>query len=207
MFIILCCHFQMPHRYIFFLVEQFAWSKDTFPDLVFRVLQFQRLLFCPIKRFRRLVFRNWHSGFYCSWFGAPAFRALLFRVPPFLVWWHAPKYWVLNSLAVGFWTTWATNSLIPPFKPKKIFFTSNNMIFNLITHTHFFALFNLKKHLKIGLQENNQHIFLWNLKIWIKKKIFKNLKILKIGMPKKMTPKSQAKIKPQFPQYSILTIF
>ena len=58
MFIILSYHSQLPHCYIFFLVEEFAWSKDTFPDLVFRVLLFQILLFWPIKRFCRLVFRN-----------------------------------------------------------------------------------------------------------------------------------------------------
>ena len=29
----------------------------------------------------------------------------------------------------------------------------------------------------------------------------------KFGMPKKMTPKSQAKVKPSFPQYPFLTIF
>ena len=32
----------------------------------------------------------------------------------------------------------------------------------------------------------------------LKKNFFRNLKILKLGMPKKMTPKSQAKIKLQF---------
>ena len=37
--------------------------------------------------------------------------------------------------------------------------------------------------------------------------IFRNLKILKFSMPKKMTPKSQAKIKSSFPNYSFLTIF
>ena len=39
------------------------------------------------------------------------------------------------------------------------------------------------------------------------KKISRNPKILKFSMPKKMTPKSQAKIKPSFPQYLFLTIF
>ena len=32
----------------------------------------------------------------------------------------------------------------------------------------------------------------------MKKNIFQNLKILKLGMPKKMAPQSQAKIKSQF---------
>ena len=39
------------------------------------------------------------------------------------------------------------------------------------------------------------------------KSIFRNLKILKFSMPKKMTPKSQAKIKSSFPNYPFLTIF
>ena len=45
------------------------------------------------------------------------------------------------------------------------------------------------------------------LRLKLKKKIFLNVKILKFGMPKKMTPKSQAKLKPLFPQYPFLTIF
>ena len=73
----------------------------------------------------------------------------------------------------------------------------------------FFTLFNKKTPLKIGIQGNNVHIFLWNLKTQIKNNffLFWNLKILKFGMPKKMTPKSHAKIKPSFPQYPFLTIF
>ena len=59
----------------------------------------------------------------------------------------------------------------------------------------------------MGIQGNNLHIFLSNLKIWIKKKKNGNLKILKLGMPKKITPKSQAKNKTPFPQYPFLTIF
>ena len=35
---------------------------------------------------------------------------------------------------------------------------------------------------------------------------FRNLKISKCGMPKKMMPKSQAKIKPQFLQYPFLSL-
>ena len=40
-----------------------------------------------------------------------------------------------------------------------------------------------------------------------KNKLFRNLKILKFSMPKKMTPISQANLKPSFPQYPFLTIF
>ena len=36
---------------------------------------------------------------------------------------------------------------------------------------------------------------------------FSKSEIFKLGMPKKMTPKSQGKIKPEFPQYPFLTIF
>ena len=32
--------------------------------------------------------------------------------------------------------------LIPFFTPKNKFFTSNNVIFNTNTHTHFFTIFN-----------------------------------------------------------------
>ena len=37
-------------------------------------------------------------------------------------------------------------NLYPFFTPKHKFFTSNNAIFNINTHTHFFALFNKKTH-------------------------------------------------------------
>ena len=45
------------------------------------------------------------------------------------------------------------------------------------------------------------------LRLKLKKKISQNPKILKFSMPKKMTPKSQAKIKSSFPNYPFLTIF
>ena len=77
------------------------------------------------------------------------------------------------------------------------------------THMHIFLHFLIKKgSLKMGMQGNNLGIFLWNLKnLNLKKKFFWNLKILKFSMPRKITPKSQAKIKPRFPQYPFLTIF
>ena len=69
------------------------------------------------------------------------------------------------------------------------------------THIHIFLPFLIKSTPKIGIQANNQHIFPWHLKIWIlRKKLFRNPKILKLGMPEKMTPKSQAKNKTPFPQ-------
>ena len=36
---------------------------------------------------------------------------------------------------------------------------------------------------------------------------FENLSLSQFGKPKKMTPKSQTKIKASFPQYPFLTIF
>ena len=41
----------------------------------------------------------------------------------------------------------------------------------------------------------------------LEKNFFKNLSITQLGTPKKMMPKSQAKLKPSFPQYPFLTIF
>ena len=49
--------------------------------------------------------------------------------------------------------------------------------------------------------------FYKTLKSEFKKTFFQNLKILKFGMPKKITPKSQAKYKTLFLQYPFLTIF
>ena len=42
----------------------------------------------------------------------------------------------------------------------------------------------------------------------LRKRFFRNLKILKFSTPKELMPKSQAKIKPSFPQHPFfLTIF
>ena len=81
---------------------------------------------------------------------------------------------------------------MPFFKPKKTFFTSINIKNNIFTYTHLFGIFNQKQPLKMGTQGTNQYIFLWHSKSKLKKKIG-NLKSSKIRMPKKMTPKSQAK--------------
>ena len=59
----------------------------------------------------------------------------------------------------------------------------------------------------MGIQGKNLHIFHETLKSEFKKENFRNLKILKFGMPKKITPKSQAKNKTLFLQYPFLTIF
>ena len=122
-----------------------------------------------------------------------------------LTWWYILKTsWRVVYIAA----TLHPNSLIPFFTSKNTFFTSNNVI---LTQPHiniFFTLFNQKNPLKIGIQGNNLHIFLWNLKIWIFKNFFfRNLKIVKFGMPKKTPPKSQAKNKTLFLQYPFLTIF
>ena len=46
-----------------------------------------------------------------------------------------------SRLAVCFWATWPTFSLIPSFKMKNTFFASNNRIFIIITYTHTFYTF------------------------------------------------------------------
>ena len=50
-------------------------------------------------------------------------------------------------------------TLISFFKPKNIFLTSTNVIFNIITYTRSFCTFNKKKTPKIGIQETNLYIF------------------------------------------------
>ena len=50
----------------------------------------------------------------------------------------------------------------------------------------------------MAIQRTNLHIFLLYPKPELKIFFFKNLKSRKIGMPRKMTPKSQAKNKPYF---------
>ena len=55
------------------------------------------------------------------------------------------------------------------FTPKNTFFTSTNVIFNIITYTHFLKLFHKKTPLKIGIEGNNLHIFYETLKFEFKK--------------------------------------
>ena len=81
-----------------------------------------------------------------------------------------------------------------------------------LTPTHiniFLHLLIKKKPLEKGIQETTYTFSYEALKSEFKKIFFffGNLKILKLGMLKNMTPKSQAKIKPQFSQYQFLTIF
>ena len=65
--------------------------------------------------------------------------------------------------------------------------------------------FLIKKPPKIGIQGNNLHIFLWHLQ---DQKIFsKKPPTIHFEMPKKMMPKSQAKIKPPFSQYPFFNYF
>ena len=56
-------------------------------------------------------------------------------------------------------------------------------------------------------KETTYTFFYDTLKPKLRKNIFRNLKVLKITISKKMTPKSQAKIKPPLAQYPFLTIF
>ena len=50
------------------------------------------------------------------------------------------KIQYVGIAAVCFWATQCNNPLVLFFKPKNIFFTSTNAIFNIITYSHFFAL-------------------------------------------------------------------
>ena len=63
----------------------------------------------------------------------------------------------ISSMFLGYLTLKFTHTL---FTKKNTLLTSNNAIFNTITHTPFFTHFNKKKPLKIGIQGNNLHIFL-----------------------------------------------
>ena len=82
-------------------------------------------------------------------------------------------------------------------------FTGNNAVFNTITKHNFFTLFDRKKHPKNRYTQKQPMTPLRSkLKIF-----FRNLKILKVNMPKKITPKSQVKIKPSFHQYPFFKYF
>ena len=74
------------------------------------------------------------------------------------------------------------------------------------SHKHIcFTLLIETKPLKIGIQGQDLHIFLWHPKISnLKRKFFE---ILKPGILKNMTPKSQAKIKLPSPQYPFFNYF
>ena len=105
------------------------------------------------------------------------------------------KSWML---AVCFWAILDIYPLIPLVKPKKTFFTTTNAIFNIIIYTHPFCTFN-KPPPKNGYTRTQPIDFTMMPKIWFFKKFFyRNLKSSKIRMPKKMTPKSQAKNKTLF---------
>ena len=99
------------------------------------------------------------------------------------------------------------NSLIPFLTLINKLFTGNNAIFNPTTQIHFFTLLIEKKNKKYVYKETTYTFFYDTLKLELKKIFFGNLKILTPGMPKKMVPKSQAKIKPPFPQYPFFNYF
>ena len=107
-----------------------------------------------------------------------------------------------HVLVLCFAANQCPNLLIPFFTLINILFINNNAVL-ITSHKHiFFTLFNRKKPLKIGIQGNNLHFSVTPLRPKFLKKIF-----LKLSMPKKMTPKSQAKIKPSFPQYPFFNYF
>ena len=75
-----------------------------------------------------------------------------------------------------------------------------------MTHTHFFTFFNRKKPPKNRYTRKQPTRFSMTP---LRPKFFfffRNLKILKFSMHKKIMPKSQVKIKPSFLQYPFLTI-
>ena len=65
------------------------------------------------------------------------------------------------------------NSLIPFFTPKHTFLTSNNVVFNIITYTLFFTLFNQRKPFKNKYtRKQPTHFFMKPLNPNFLKKIF-----------------------------------
>ena len=109
----------------------------------------------------------------------------------------SPSNEEISPLVVFFTVTQHPNLLISSL--INTFFTNNIAIFNPTTQTHFFTIFNKKNSKKKVYKETTYTFFYDTLKPKFKKNFLWNLKILKLGMPKKMTPKSQAKIKPSFP--------
>ena len=81
------------------------------------------------------------------------------------------------------------------------------MRFLIPPHKYIFLHFWLKKKTKNTYTRKQPTFFYDTLKLELKKIFFGNLKILTPGMPKKMVPKSQAKIKPPFPQYPFFNYF
>ena len=81
------------------------------------------------------------------------------------------------------------------------------MIFNTNTHSHFFTLFNQKNLLKIGIQGNNLHIFLWHLKIWIDIKLNFSEHIKSITRKISKTLGLLRKFQQILPRSSLLTIY
>ena len=86
-----------------------------------------------------------------------------------------------------------------PCPPLQIFKEGFNVVFNAMTHTpHFLHLFNKNTPQKKVYKETTYTLFHDNFKT----KILISLKtpsITQFGMPKKMTPKSKAKINTPFP--------
>ena len=67
-------------------------------------------------------------------------------------------------------------------------------------HIFFFILFNKKQLPKNGYAKKQPtHFSMTPQNPNLKKNVFRNLKILKLGVPKKLTPISQGKVKPSFP--------
>ena len=96
-----------------------------------------------------------------------------------------------------------------PFSHQNIHFSQKKMRFLTPSHKHIvFTLFIEKKPPKYGYTRKQPTHFLWDFKTQIKKKNFFRIpKILKLGTPKKMTPKSQAKNETPIPAIPIFNYF
>ena len=82
------------------------------------------------------------------------------------------------------------------------------MRFLTITYTYSFYAFYSKKPFKNWYTRKQPgHFSVIPNSLNLKTKLFRNLKILKFGMPKKITSKSQAKNKTPFPQYPFFNYF
>ena len=99
------------------------------------------------------------------------------------------------------------NSLVLFFTLINTLLIGNITLFKFITQTHFFTLFNQKNPKNRNTRKQPRHFSMTPLRRELKKIFFQNLKILKFGLPKKMMPKSQAKIKPSFPTIPISNYF
>ena len=103
-----------------------------------------------------------------------------------------------HTQAVCIGAIWDKDRLYP-FSHLKKYFSQVSILKITYSHIQIFFVFLIKKKPKMGIQGPNLYIFLWHPKSeFFKKRNSEILKFLKICMPKKMTPKSQAKNRTPF---------